>query len=143
MCSIFHKNKPVEILPTGGEQIFCGELLGLLSRHFPDAEIYLSDKTSTLCTYDDVAYVVARAKMDQYTYEAEVMDCDDFAMVLLGEFSKPPWSALTVGLVWTDKHALNCCVTEDREILFIEPQTGEISNKLAGWQGLLVRLIII
>ncbi len=141
MCFIKKKEKPYQIVSS--KKITLLELSNLLKERFPKARIYLSDNEYTLCHYDDVAYFLAINEIDKMSYKKEEFDCDDFATALWGDFSKPPFSGLTIGLVWTNVHALNLVITDDYKILFLEPQTDELNENLADWQGTEVELIIV
>jgi hypothetical protein len=145
MCwlSDLFKPKPVEYTPISSKKASFQEMSNFLRAKFPNAALYLSDNEYTLCHYDDVAYFLAVSQVNKIPYTAESMDCDDFAAALWGEFSKPPWSGLAIGYVWTEVHALNCVITEDWRLLWLEPQTDELNEKLASWQGLEPRLMIV
>ena len=129
--------------PVSSKKVSLSELDMFLKDKFPDVSLFLSDNEYTLCHYDDVAYFLATSQIDKMEFVSEELDCDDFAAALWGEFSIPPWSALAVGLVWTEVHTLNIVVTEDMKVLFLEPQTDEINEQLVSWQGTEPRLIII
>ncbi len=135
--------KKINYLPVSNKKISLQVLNALLEAKFPDAILYLSDNEYILCHYDDVAWFLAQSQIDKIEFQTEIMDCDDFASALWGEFNKPPWSALAIGLVWTEVHALNIVITEDMKVLFLEPQTDELNEKLASWQGLTPRLIMV
>lgn len=143
MCIKWFRKKEQSIDPDGDHSISYSALSDLLRKKFPKAKLFLSDSYTFLCSYDDIASVLAASNVNSMEYVEEVMDCDDFAAALWGEFSRPPWSRYAVGLVWTDLHALNICVADDSEIYFIEPQTDEIQTVLQPWQGSEVRLVII
>ena len=119
------------------------DLYVFLKNKFPSASLWLSDKEYTLCHYDDIAYFLAISQIDKLIFKAEKMDCDEFAAALWGEFNVPPWGELAIGYLWTEVHALNCVITEDKELLFLEPQTDELNKWLASWQGTQPKIIII
>jgi len=128
MCIFREKVEPERILPTSTERIEHEELLSLLQTHLPEAGIYLSDREYLLCKYDDMALFLAQDETNKMGYIPEERDCDDFSYRLMGQFSIPGWSDLCFGIVWTDYHALNCMIDEDKKIWFIEPQTDEIKE---------------
>jgi len=138
------KESRVEFLPTSTKQVDISAIRRIIREKFPEGELYLSDATDyLLCSYDDIALFLAQDETNRQEYKAEHLDCDDFALRLAGQFSIPGWSALAFGLMWTEKHALNCFITENEELLFIEPQSDEIQDKLARWQGTQNRFILM
>jgi len=92
----------------------------------PGAEIYLPDTLMRVYTKESVIKFLELEETDKIVYQAENKDCDDFAAILYGEF---------LGLVWTNLHALNFFISNENELYFVEPQTDQISQTLAGWQG--------
>jgi len=133
------KVEPESILPTSTKRIKGEVLYKLLRDKFPDAELYLSDKDYLLCSYDDIALFLAQDNTNKMGYIKEILDCDDFSYRLMGQFSIPGWSDLAFGIVWSNVHALNICVTEDLEVLFVEPQSDELKDSQQG----LIRFIIM
>jgi hypothetical protein len=143
LTDLFKSKIEIEYKPVSSKKASLQELNDFLRARFPNAQLWLSDNSYTLCHYDDIAYFVAVSQIDKMQYKPEEMDCDDFARALWGEFAAPLWSALAIGLVWTDVHALNICITEDWRLLFLEPQTDEMNEKLANWQGSEPKLIVV
>ncbi len=145
LVSLFSKKpKPVEFLPTSTKQVDGSVIQQIIREKFPEGELYLSDATKyLLCSYDDIALFLAQDKTNRLDYVKEKFDCDDFALRLVGQFSIPEWSELAIGLMWTEKHALTCFITDDEKLLFIEPQSDEIQDELADWQGKTNRFIIL
>ena len=143
MC--FLKKKPLVepevILPTSTERIPVDELNTLIKGRFIDCQLYLSDLNYLLCSYDDIALFLAQDETNKMTYISEKRDCDDFAYRLMGQFSIPEWSDLCLGIIWTTNHAFNVFITEDKEILFIEPQSDTITPDVIG--GADVRMMVI
>ena len=140
MC--FFKKKVVEpetIKPTSNVLISYIEVRSIIRNVFPEANIYISDMTSLLCSPNDIALFLAQDSTNKYDYEPDVYDCDDFAYRLMGQFSIPYWSHLAFGIIWTSDHALNCFIDEDKKLRFVEPQTDEIFDEVDGE----IRFIII
>jgi hypothetical protein len=131
------------IQPTSTKRIENEELRQLLHAANPSASIFLSDGSYLLCNEDDIKAFLAQDATNRNKYEAEAFDCDDFSYRLLGQFSVPGWSDLCLGIIWTDVHALNICVTEDKQILYIEPQSDELESTLLPWQGSGATLIVV
>lgn len=129
--------------PTSTKEIDINHLRNLLRAQYPDAHIYLSDKTYKLCSPADIKYFLKQDRTDRMKYVAEWWDCDDASYRLLGQFSIPGWSALAFGIAWSEKHALNCMIATDRKLYYIEPQSDTIQEKLEAWQGTKIRLFVI
>ncbi len=136
--------EPEPILPTSTERIDYADLYALLRAEAPQAEIFLSDKDYLLCNREDVKRFLAADGTNKSVYVAEKFDCDDFSYRLMGQFSVPGWSALAFGILWTDKHAMNCMVTEEGVFYLIEPQNDYLQHGgLLPQQGDHIRLIIM
>jgi len=121
--------------PTLRREIVMADLYNLLHEKFPDAHIRLSDIVTQLCDIRDINAFLAIDETNRIKYQKEDVDCDDFAFMLLGQFSTPPWSAFAFGFIWTDQHAMNICVDANLEIWLIEPQTDVVKSNLESWQG--------
>jgi len=129
--------------PKSSSEISHEEVYRLLKSQFPKAKIYLSDSSYRLVIKSEIEKYLAEDKTDAEQYVAERYDCDDFSYRLMGQFSIPGWSDLTFGIVWTNLHALNCILDENRHFWFIEPQTDKLTGQLESWQGKEVALIIM
>jgi hypothetical protein len=130
-----------KLKPTSTRIVSYGGLHSILRKEFPNAELFLSDNIYLLCDPQDIKKFLKQDATDRIEYKPEDFDCDDFAYRLMGQMSVPDWSKLAFGIVWTDKHALNCFVDEDGEIWFVEPQTDEILPTLKDWMGSKIRFI--
>lgn len=91
-----------------------------------EAPVYLPDDVCKIYKMQDVVSRLKLQQIDRLVYIPEMHDCDDFAAKLFGEFA---------GLVWTNVHALNWFVSDEGKFWFVEPQTSQIADKLADWQG--------
>ncbi|KKK84876.1 hypothetical protein LCGC14_2778940 [marine sediment metagenome] len=129
--------------PIIRREINNAQLYNLLIAKFPNARIRLSDNTTKLCDISDVQAFLEADETNRYKYIFEDMDCDDYTFTLLGQFSAPPWSAVAVGFVWTDTHAMNICVDANLDIWLIEPQTDSVQSKLESWQGVVVEELFL
>lgn len=127
--------------PVSTNEIGIVDLRSILQWMAPDAALFLSDRTYRLCHTDDIERFLVQDGTDRKKYQAERYDCDDFAYRLMGQFSVPDWSDLTMGIVWTNVHALNCVVDEDKQFWFVEPQTDELVKVLEGVDT--IRLIMM
>jgi|TARA_Y100000310_G_scaffold23392_1_gene22375 hypothetical protein len=142
MCLSFFNRKPIvepeTVDPQSTIEIELAELHTLLTSTAPDANIILADNWKYLCSYEDVALFLAQDQTNKVEYISEEFDCDDFSFRLKGQFSIPGWAALALGICWTNNHALNCFVDEDKKLWFIEPQNDTITDVLEN-----IRLIIM
>jgi hypothetical protein len=138
MCFFKKKIEPETTKPTSTEKITLANLYNLLHAKYPQAQIFIGLEQPKLCHYDDVAMFLAQDETNKMGYVVGERTCVHFAFRLKGQFSVPGWSDLCLGICWTSDHALNLMVTEDKKILFIEPQNDTIKDS-----ELVVRLIII
>ena len=142
MClSLFNKKPTIDpeaVEPQSTAKIEGLELQALLTIAAPSASVFMADNWKLLCNYEDVALFLAQDQTNKVEYISEEFDCDDFSFRLKGQFSIPGWAALALGICWTNDHALNCFVDEDRKLWFIEPQNDTIIDTLEN-----IRLIIM
>jgi len=130
--------------PDSNIEISNIELYGIIKARFPDMpDIFLSDQNFLLCNDDDITSFLTQDVTNKYKYVTEAYDCDNFSYHLMGQFSIPGWARLAFGIIWTDKHALNCFVNEDKELYLVEPQTDEILKNFKAWMGNTPRFIIM
>jgi hypothetical protein len=144
LCDLFCKKPiPEKIQPTSTRVINYEGLYDTLKDKFPEAKIYLSDNMYLLCNTADISKFLQQDATNKYKYDSDTFDCDDFSYRLMGQFSIPNWSYLAFGIVWTNRHALNCCVDEDLNFWFVEPQSDTLQTDLKDWQGASIRFIIM
>jgi|TARA_Y100000310_G_scaffold330267_1_gene401617 hypothetical protein len=144
ICQAWGQEPEQIIYPTKTVKADSDEIYRILREEFPNGQIYISDSTDYfLCAYDDIAYFLAKDETNRQEYVEERFDCDDFAAMLYGQFSTPDWSDMCVGLIWTERHALNIMISVDKRVLFIEPQSDTIQENLLPWQGQAMRFIIM
>ena len=129
--------------PVLRRMVTYGELYAELRNRFPNAQIFLSDTQKWLCDISDIETFLKLDQTNRMKYKSEALDCDDFAYRLMGQLSIPKWASLAKAIVWTDVHALNGCFDTNMDWWFVEPQSNDIKNHLASWQGKEVRLVII
>uniref|UniRef100_A0A6M3XY58 Agglutinin C-terminal domain-containing protein n=1 Tax=viral metagenome TaxID=1070528 RepID=A0A6M3XY58_9ZZZZ len=90
-------------------------------------------------TYDEVAVMLLKTNFEKYKYKNDVRDCDKFAVMLWGFviqhfFDNPEWEygwafGLALGKFQHTggvRHALNFAFTQDRDLIFPEPQNDHI-----------------
>lgn len=132
LSKLFSGANVLERDPDLSHIVTLDELVGIIKGKLPNAQVNYSDNTYALCTYDDIAWMLLNDQTDKMEYESEELDCDDFSYRLLGQFSVPKWSHLAFGIIWSDTHAFNFFVTEDKKVLFVEPQTDAITEDFKG-----------
>ena len=142
MC--FFKKKVVlgKTPPVSSKEISTTDKQTLLSNIFPAIPQFIT-YSHILAHYDDIALFLAQDQTNKIPYVFPDYVCSHFAFRLMGEFSIPLWSEITFGIVWTNKHALNCILTDDLEFYFVEPQTDEIYKILPPEYGTSIRFIMI
>jgi hypothetical protein len=112
-------------------EITSKELRALLEIYStPDAGIFLADNSFKLADIETLSRFLAWNQIDKKQYKKTVYDCDDFAESLKGDVRD--WdSHLAFGTVWIHResgnHALNITVTKKKELIFVEPQTDEMT----------------
>lgn len=144
ICSILggRPKKELPELEYSGSLTYA-DLFHILSEKFPDVPLYLPDLVYATCKKEDIERFLAWDSTNDQKYIAEKFDCDDYSYRFKGNITVPPWAWLPVGIVWTDKHALNCFVDSDNNFWFIEPQSDRIQEKLEPWQGDKLRFIAL
>jgi hypothetical protein len=120
-----------------------GDLWDLLKAKFPDAQIWLSDMDYRLCSGEYIDNALAIDDTNRQTYVNEKFDCDDFAYRLMGQLCVPETSDLAFGIVWTDVHALNLFIDNQKKIWFVEPQSDGRKVELENWQGSKIVLVVM
>jgi len=141
--------KPVntsDILPEPKSSIVVdgGEVTNIIRARFPSCELFISDLNSyKLVSHEDLAWFLLQDQTNKGEYVVEKFDCDDYSYRLMGQVSVPNWSDLAFGIVWTDAHALNCFIDEDKKFWFVEPQDDTIRENYPAWAGKNVRFIIM
>jgi len=143
MCRLFKKSQPQPDFSSTRKATANAVRSLLRFVGVPDDRIFLSDFEYLLCDLDDIDTLLAQDATNKAEYIREKHDCDDFSYRLMGQFSVMPWSQLAFGIVWTDKHALNCLIDDDAQFWFVEPQTDKLTRKLEDWQGTKIRVVMM
>jgi hypothetical protein len=131
--------------PTSSKKVTGEYLYNILNAKFPgpNVHIYMSDIDYYLCSEKDIKSFLAQDRTNKEPYIAEVHDCDDFSYRLMGQLSTEKWSGIAFGILWTDKHALNCLIDENGKFWFVEPQQDRLQESLDEWQGTEVLLVVM
>ncbi|NLH50425.1 MAG: lectin MOA-related protein [Myxococcales bacterium] len=108
-------------------------------RLVPGCHPFFSDASYFLTPLVHAKEIIAnsRAAMSEYAYTEEVFDCDDFALVMKANFCQAAFkeglrrAPHCFGILWGNVsplggHAINWMITADKELWFVEPQTGEV-----------------
>lgn len=123
-------------LPSSTKEVSLSTILQIFRAKFTTGALYLSDsKSYKLCNLNDINIFLKADQTDKLIYKEETFDCDDFANRLFGQFSVPEWADLTIGKMWTDKHACLILIDEGEVLWILEPQTDKLQNNLELWQG--------
>jgi len=88
--------------------------------------VEVPDKHMDLPTDSDMKRWLAYDKTDKKPYENEVWDCDDFARNCwnnIRNMALKEGKNIAFALTWSQGHALNLYVNNNRQVIFIEPQT--------------------
>jgi hypothetical protein len=114
------------------EEITSKELKCLLKIYStPDADIFLADGRYKLADIHSLTDFLRWNQVDKKHYLKTIHDCDDFAESLKGDVRD--WdSHLAFGTAWIHRengnHALNITVTKNRKLVFVEPQTDQMTE---------------
>jgi len=126
----------IPILPNCGTISIseCSSIcLDIIEHYGNNADLYLPDVSMKIYNYNDVVADGSLEWVDKLEYIPEQHDCDDFARELFGKWC---------GLAWTDTHALNWFIDENKKFWFVEPQTKKIADRLDSWQGKTLRFLL-
>lgn len=110
-------------------------LSGMLDPHF-GSNINLADSNYYLPTKREVEELYAASELNNFKYDAESMDCDDYALLFKAWVTQTAYKdnrrrpPMALGMVWGKvpfAHALNIFINQDdKQIYLLEPQTGVI-----------------
>jgi hypothetical protein len=93
-------------------------------------DLKLTDTRYKLVDINQLKIFLSRNTVNSRKYVSDSNDCDDFALILLGDVTK--WdSDLAFGIAWVvregyDYHALNVLIGTDKRVYFVEPQTDDV-----------------
>lgn len=112
--------------------IFHSQLGTKLHKH---VLIILSDSKYTTISSDKMIDIYRKSELKNFKYRDEVQDCDDAAILMKSALVRDvanSWSIKyphAAGIVYghiPTPHAINWFITPEKNILFMEPQSGEI-----------------
>lgn len=116
--------------PKDTQTITANDIIQLIAQnlgYYPNMKMFDNQYRTT--TFGEYNRFIKQSRVDWLTYEAEDLDCDDFAIALWGEFSRTKhWSGLAFGEIsctYKSKpgaHALNIMITNDHSVYYVEPQ---------------------
>jgi hypothetical protein len=90
--------------------------------------VHIPDKHMDLPTDSDMKRWLAYDQTDKEQYVAELKDCDDFARNVwnnIRNMAIKEGKNIAFAIIWTQAHALNLYVNNNRQVVFIEPQTDK------------------
>lgn len=101
-------------------------------------DLVIADYDYLLYTIDDWSSIIARLHRqlgEKYEWTKSVYDCDDIALLYASTLA---YSAYRAGLskqpafaiAWSDKHAFNLLIDDNKTVWLVEPQTGSIIGRL-------------
>ena len=133
--SCFKSNNSSPPSPTPISSIEGDELTALFSSAHSSANIILSDAKYELYTKEAIIKFLNYNLTNNRTYITEGHDCDDFAKILLGDYTK--WASsnktqkastfgIAYGIINNISHAVNLFVDSEKKIWFVEPQSDRI-----------------
>jgi hypothetical protein len=95
--------------------------------HCSYSNIFMGDKQYDTLTKDQVIKFLEYDLTDRKKYESEYWDCDNFSLRTMSNaqiyFLENMHLNPALGIVWTERHALNFYLDNNSIIHYIEPQT--------------------
>ncbi len=118
----------------------------IFKKLWPNSYLAMSDERYWKPTRSDVEKLVQDSFTERYLGTAEIMDCDDYALILhafviqkryrqveRGKLKKPQWYPWAFGQAWGNKfqgnkvsHAVNIVITRDEKVLLIDTKRDRI-----------------
>ena len=133
--------------PVERGQITGLEVHQIIRSKFSTGDIHISDSQTkpvySLCDIQDIEAFLDVDETNHIKFVQDKFDCDNFARLLWGQFGVPDWAHFAIGLLWSNIHAMVCCIDANGEFWIIEPQTDERRSDLLSSQGTQMRFIII
>jgi hypothetical protein len=86
--------------------------------------VYISDNFFQTTTMDIARVYSAKSKVWAEKWTAENHDCDNFSFALNGYWSEGLYS-FAFGIAWSDNHAFNFFIDNNKQLWIVEPQTNE------------------
>jgi len=99
--------------------------------------LQLTDTNYKLVDVDKLKTFLARNSTSSRQYVSDSNDCDDFALILLGDVTR--WdSSLAFGIAFVvkedgDYHALNVLISTQKKVYLVEPQSDEVFEVPEEW----------
>jgi hypothetical protein len=93
-------------------------------------DLKLTDTRYKLVDINQLKIFLSRNTVNSRKYVSDSNDCDDFALILLGDVTR--WdSDLAFGIAFVvkedgDYHALNVLISTQKKVYLVEPQTDEV-----------------
>ena len=98
------------------------ELRALL-RTKTSVPLYISDRIFSLTSVEEATKYNKETKVQYNNWLSEKFDCDEFANALYG-FWNLDKNQYAFGIAWSNTHAFNIMIDENKQIWIIEPQSN-------------------
>lgn len=116
------KGEDISYEPEKLGEIKMLDLRSLLSPYCKD--IYLSDKTYSLTNIKEAKRFSIATKTECRKWLREQHDCDEFSFALMGYWNEG-LKQFAFGIAWSDKHAFNIMIDNEKQVWIIEPQENK------------------
>ena len=115
-------------VPTVQGEIEASEVWAKIKALSPTCTIYLADEKYKLATKTDIQIALLKDMTNLEQFKNIFYDCDEFSFRLMGAFNDKKWGAFAFGIGWSNVHAFNCFIDDEKQFWIVEPQTDEIKK---------------
>lgn len=105
--------------------IIGGSLRKLLAPY--TKSLHLSDNVYGLTSQRNAKNFSIQTKVAANKWLSEKHDCDEFSFALMGYWNRG-LSQFAFGIAWTNAHAFNIMVDNNKQIWIVEPQTNKFTK---------------
>ena len=88
------------------------------------SDVYLSDKNYSLTSVEEAKRFSISTKVECRKWLKEEHDCDEFSFALMGYWNDG-LKQFCFGIAWSNVHAFNIMVDNEKQIWIIEPQSNK------------------
>lgn len=117
----FPEEEPEGIPEIKGE-ITIGEIRVLLGKYCKN--LFISDPYFKTTSMEEAKRYSAESLIQTRSYMKEIHDCDNFSYALNGYWSDS-LKSFCFGIAWSDIHAFNILISNDKQIWICEPQNNK------------------
>jgi hypothetical protein len=104
--------------------ISLSDAYALLKQQTGSNDIYLSDSQLNLANIDAAKKFTNDTKVWADNWVKDDHDCDNFSFALMGYWSEG-LKSFAFGIAWSNNHAFNVFVDENKQLWIVEPQTNQ------------------